>query len=77
MEKHLKRGNGYDQHRKLELDPPEKNTRMKNDELETVEQSFLLQTLKGIWEQLRKNQESQVRSWEKTCGLGATQKKHR
>ena len=37
MEKHLKRGNGYDQHRKLELDPPEKNTRMKSDELETVE----------------------------------------
>ena len=37
MEKHLKRGKGYDQHRKLELDPPEKNTRMKNDELETVE----------------------------------------
>ena len=37
MRKHQKRGNGYDQHRKLELDPPEKNTRMKNDELENVE----------------------------------------
>ena len=24
MEKHLKRGKGYDQHRKLELNPPEK-----------------------------------------------------
>ena len=32
MEKHLKQGNEYDQHRKLELVPPEKK-RMKNDEL--------------------------------------------
>ena len=34
MEKHLKRGKGYDQQRKLELNPPERNTRMKIDELE-------------------------------------------
>ena len=37
MRKHLKRGKGYDQHRKLELTPLEKNTRMKNDELEARE----------------------------------------
>ena len=37
VEKHLKRGKGYDQHRKLELNPPEKNTRMKIDELEARE----------------------------------------
>ena len=37
MEKHLKRGKGYDQHRKLELNPPERNTRMKIDELEAHE----------------------------------------
>ena len=36
VEKHLKRGKGYDQHRKLELTPPEKKI-TKNDELETVE----------------------------------------
>ena len=34
MRKRLTRGKEYDQHRKLELDPPEKNTRMKIDELE-------------------------------------------
>ena len=33
MEKHLTRGKGYDQHRKLEVNPPEKKTRMKSDEL--------------------------------------------
>ena len=32
MRRHLKRGKRYDQHRKLELVPPEKK-RMKNDEL--------------------------------------------
>ena len=37
MEKHLKRGKGYDQHRKLELNPPERNTRMKIDALEARE----------------------------------------
>ena len=37
MRKHQKRGKEYDEYRKLGLDPPEKNTRMKNDELETVE----------------------------------------
>ena len=37
MNKHLTRGKKYDQHRKLELDPPENNTRMKNDELEARE----------------------------------------
>ena len=37
MEKHLKRGKGYDQHQKLGLDPPEKKTRMKIDELEARE----------------------------------------
>ena len=37
MKKHLIRGIEYDQHLKLEMDPPEKNTRMKIDELETVE----------------------------------------
>ena len=37
MRKHLKRGKGYDQHRKLELNPPEKKKRMEDDELETVE----------------------------------------
>jgi hypothetical protein len=37
MGKHLKRGKGYDQHQKLELNPPEKIMRMKNDELETPE----------------------------------------
>ena len=37
MRKHLTRGKGYDQHLKLELKPPEKNTRMKNDELEDRE----------------------------------------
>ena len=37
MRKHQKRGKGYDQHRKLELDPPKKNTRMMNDELEAHE----------------------------------------
>ena len=37
MEKHLKRGKGYDQHRKLELNPPGRNTRMKIDELEARE----------------------------------------
>ena len=35
MEKHLTRGKEYDEYRKLELDPPEKKTRTKNDELET------------------------------------------
>ena len=34
MGKHLKRGKGYDQHRKLELTPPEKKI-TKNDEIET------------------------------------------
>ena len=38
VEKHLKRGKGYDQHRKIELKPPERNTRMKIDELEGREQ---------------------------------------
>ena len=37
MEKHLKQGKGYDQHRKLELDPPEKKKRTKNDKLEARE----------------------------------------
>ena len=37
MGQHLKRGKGYDQHRKLELNPPEKNTIMNNDELEARE----------------------------------------
>ena len=37
MRKHLKRGKGYDQHRRLEINPPKNNTRMKNDELEAVE----------------------------------------
>ena len=37
MEKHLQEGKEYDQHRKLELNPPEKNTIMKNDELEARE----------------------------------------
>ena len=37
MRNHLQQGKEYDQHCKLELDPPEKNTRMKNDELEAVE----------------------------------------
>ena len=32
MRRHLKNGKEYDQHRKLELDPPKKE-RMKNDEL--------------------------------------------
>ena len=35
--KNLQQGKEYDQHRKLELNPPEKNTRMKNDALEAVE----------------------------------------
>ena len=34
MRKHQKREKEYDEYQKLELDPPEKNTRMKNDELE-------------------------------------------
>ena len=33
MRRHLKQGREYDQHRKLELNPPEKK-RMENDELE-------------------------------------------
>ena len=37
MKKHLTRGKEYDEYRKLELDPLEKNTRMKNDELEARE----------------------------------------
>ena len=37
MRKHQKQGKEYDEYRKLELDPPEKNTRMKNDELEARE----------------------------------------
>ena len=37
MRKHLTRGKEYDQHRKLELNPLEKNTRMKIGELATVE----------------------------------------
>ena len=40
----------------------------------TDDNSFLRQTSKGIWEYLRENKKSQVRSWEKTCGLGPTQK---
>ena len=34
MRKHLTRGKECDQHWKLEINPPEMNTRMKNDELE-------------------------------------------
>ena len=34
MRKHLKGGKGHDQHRNLELNPPENSMRMKNYELE-------------------------------------------
>ena len=37
MGSHLKRGKGYEQHQKLELNPSENNTRVKNDELEARE----------------------------------------
>jgi hypothetical protein len=37
MIKHLKGGKEYAQHRQLELNPSEKNTKMKNDELEARE----------------------------------------
>ena len=47
MRKHLTRGKEYDQHRKLELNPPKKNTRMKNDELEAP--------LVSSWESPEKN----------------------
>ena len=43
----------------------------------TDDKSFLRQTLKRIWEYLRENKKSQVRSWGKTCGLRPTEKKHR
>ena len=37
MEKHLKRGKGYDQHRKLEINTTGEETIMKDDELEARE----------------------------------------
>ena len=55
MEKHLKQVKAYDQHRELELNQPEKKTRMMNDELETFDHlhdNHRIRTLK------EKNEES-------------------
>ena len=38
---------------------------------------ILMSNFRKEFEKLQKNKESQVRSWEKTCGLGPTQKIHR
>ena len=43
----------------------------------TDDNSFLRQTLEKNLRITPESQKSQVRSWEKTWGLGTTQKKHR